>query len=217
MQKQAITAQQQLKSQEMAAQVALQKIELETQSKVKIKQAEVAFEIEKNKNEAALKSQLMQQEFNYNVQLRDVSEQALAFREGAREQAKSDRISQQKTFFEKPDELRRPGFAATRIAGKLVGSLGEGISNISQAVAPEFSKKFGEKYQEIVPESVERLRQRTFSPTMSGLEEGVGVIGSYFVPATCWPQKIMFCFLFEERQQSFEVPHSLPLLRCLAL
>ena len=97
MQKQAITAQQQLKSQEMAAQVALQKIELETQSKMKIKQAEVAFEIEKNKNEAALKSQLMQQEFNYNVQLRDVSEQALAFREGAREQAKSDRISQQNT------------------------------------------------------------------------------------------------------------------------
>ena len=95
MQKQAITAQQQLKSQEMAAQVALQKIELETQSKMKIKQAEVAFEIEKNKNEAALKSQLMQQEFNYNLQLRDVSEQALAFREGAREEAKSNRISQQ--------------------------------------------------------------------------------------------------------------------------
>ena len=40
----------------------------------------------------------MQQEFNYNVQLRDVSEQALAFREGAREQAKSDRISQQNTY-----------------------------------------------------------------------------------------------------------------------
>jgi len=95
MQKQAMTAQQQLKSQEMASQVAMQKIELETQSKMKVKQAEIAFEIEKQKAEAQLKSQLMQQEFDYNIQLRNTSEQALAFREGEREQAKSDRISQQ--------------------------------------------------------------------------------------------------------------------------
>jgi len=95
MQKQAMTAQQQLKAQEMAAQLTLQKIQLEGESKMKVKQAEVAFEIEKNKNEAALKAQLMQQEFNYNLQLRDISEQSLALREGAREQAKSDRISQQ--------------------------------------------------------------------------------------------------------------------------
>ncbi len=95
MQKQAMTAQQQLKAQEMAAQLTLQKIQLEGESKMKVKQAEVAFEIEKNKNEAALKAQLMQQEFNYNLQLRDISEQALAFREESREQAKSDRISQQ--------------------------------------------------------------------------------------------------------------------------
>jgi len=95
MQKQTMTAQQQLKAQEMAAQLTLQKIQLEGESKMKVKQAEVAFEIEKNKNEAALKAQLMQQEFNYNLQLRDISEQSLALREGAREQAKSDRISQQ--------------------------------------------------------------------------------------------------------------------------
>ena len=95
MQKQAMTAQQQLKAQEMAAQLTIQKIQLEGESKMKVKQAEVAFEIEKNKNEAALKAQLMQQEFNYNLQLRDISEQSLALREGAREQAKSDRISQQ--------------------------------------------------------------------------------------------------------------------------
>ena len=95
MQKQAMIAQQQLKSQEMASQVAMQKIELETQSKMKVKQAEIAFEIEKQKAEAQLKSQLMQQEFDYNIQLRNTSEQALSFREGEREQAKSDRISQQ--------------------------------------------------------------------------------------------------------------------------
>jgi hypothetical protein len=62
---------------------------------MKVKQAEIAFEIEKQKAEAQLKSQLMQQEFDYNIQLRNTSEQALAFREGEREQAKSDRISQQ--------------------------------------------------------------------------------------------------------------------------
>tara|TARA_R110000765_G_scaffold52958_2_gene106364 strand:+ start:1496 stop:3931 length:2436 start_codon:yes stop_codon:yes gene_type:complete len=97
MQKQAITAQQQLKSQEMASQVAMQRIELETQSKMKVKQAEIAFEIEKQKVEAQLKSQLMQQEFTYNMQIRGIDENALSQREGQREKAKSDRISQQNT------------------------------------------------------------------------------------------------------------------------
>ena len=97
MQKQAMISQQQLKSQEMSAQVAIQKINLEAQAQMKIKQAEIAFEIEKQNNEANLKSQLMKQEFAYNQQLRNVSENALAFREGAREDAKKNRISQQNT------------------------------------------------------------------------------------------------------------------------
>ena len=97
MQKQAMTAQQQLKSQEISAQLAVQKINMETESKMKLKQAEIAFEIEKQKSEAQLKSQLMRQEFAYNQELRNVSENALAFREGAREEAKKDRISQQNT------------------------------------------------------------------------------------------------------------------------
>ena len=95
MQQQAMVAQQQLKSQEMAAQVAVQKIELEAQAQMKIKQAEIAFEIEKQNNEAQLKAMLMKQEFAYNQQLRGISENALAFREGERETAKKDRISQQ--------------------------------------------------------------------------------------------------------------------------
>jgi len=97
MQKQAMMSQQQLKSQEMAAQLAVQKIELEAQAEMKVKQAEIAFEIEKQNNEANLKAQLMKQEFAYNQQLRNVSENALAFREGAREEAKKERISQQNT------------------------------------------------------------------------------------------------------------------------
>ena len=97
MQKQAMTSQQQLKSQQMAAQMAMQKMQLEGQQKMQIKQAEIAFEIEKMNNEAQLKSRLMAEEFNYNQQLRGVSEQALAFREGERDTAKKDRISQQNT------------------------------------------------------------------------------------------------------------------------
>ena len=95
MQKQAMVAQQQLKSQEMAGQVAVQKIELETQGKLKYKQGEMQLEIERNKVEAQLKSQLMEQEFNYNLQLRQMDGMALSQREQSREDAKSQRISQQ--------------------------------------------------------------------------------------------------------------------------
>jgi hypothetical protein len=97
MQKQAMIAQQQLKSQELAAQVAMQKIEAETQSKIRYRQADIAFEIEKQKQEAALKSQLMEQEFQYNMQVKGLDAATLADREQSREKAKSDRISQQNT------------------------------------------------------------------------------------------------------------------------
>ena len=95
MQKQAMISQQQLKSQELAAQVAVQKIELETQGKLKYKQGEMQLEIERNKAEAQLKSQLMEQEFQYNLRLRNMDGMALAQREESRENAKSQRISQQ--------------------------------------------------------------------------------------------------------------------------
>ena len=97
MQKQAMVTQQQLKSQELAAQVAMQKIEAETQAKIQYRQADIAFEIEKQKQEAALKSQLMAQEFQYNMQVKGLDAAALAEREQSREKAKSDRISQQNT------------------------------------------------------------------------------------------------------------------------
>jgi len=97
MQKQAMVTQQQLKSQELAAQVAMQKIEAETQAKIQYRQADIAFEIEKQKQEAALKSQLMAQEFQYNMQVKGLDAATLAEREQSREKAKSDRISQQNT------------------------------------------------------------------------------------------------------------------------
>jgi len=97
MQKQAMVSQQQLQSQELAAQFALQKIEAENQAKMKYRQADIAFELEKLKGEAQLKSQLMAQEFQYNMQIQGMSESQISQREDAKEKAKSDRISQQNT------------------------------------------------------------------------------------------------------------------------
>jgi len=97
MQKQAMVSQQQLKSQEMAGQLAMQTINLETEAKLKYKQGEMQMEMEKNKMEAQLKAQLMQQEFSYNMQLQGITESQLSNRETAREDGKSNRISQQNT------------------------------------------------------------------------------------------------------------------------
>ena len=96
-QQQAMQAQAQQQSQQMAGEMAMQQMQMETQSKMQLKQAEIAFEIEKMKNEAMLKSQLMQQEFDLNMQLKGIEVQGLASREKEREDAKSKRISQQNT------------------------------------------------------------------------------------------------------------------------
>ena len=95
MQKQMMQAELQKQSQQMASQAAQQKAQMEAQSKMQIEQAKIAFEIEKMQAEAKLKSQLMAEEFAYNQQLRDISENALQGRETEREDAKSNRITQQ--------------------------------------------------------------------------------------------------------------------------
>ena len=86
-----------MQSQQAAAQAAKQKIQTETKSKMKIKQAEIAFEIEKKKNEAMLKQQLMQVEFNLQMQLKGAEIEGLKSRETQREEAKAGRISQMNT------------------------------------------------------------------------------------------------------------------------
>jgi type IV secretory pathway VirB10-like protein len=90
-------SQQQLKSQELAGQVAMQKIEMETRSKMQIKQAEVAFEIQRTEAEAKLKSQLMREEFDYNMQLKGIESKEITDRDKMKEDLKSQRISQQNT------------------------------------------------------------------------------------------------------------------------
>jgi hypothetical protein len=95
MQKQAMISQQQLKSQELAAQTAMAKIQAETQSKMQIKQSEVAFEIEKIRAEAEYKKMLMAEEFQYNMQLAGLQQSAVTERDIKKEKEKAKRISQQ--------------------------------------------------------------------------------------------------------------------------
>jgi hypothetical protein len=97
MQKQAMMAQQQLQSQQMAAQTAMQKIQLESQAKMQLKQAEVAFDIEKLRAEAEMKRILMNEEFQYQMQLGGLKETAIMSREDMKEKEKARRISQQNT------------------------------------------------------------------------------------------------------------------------
>ena len=93
--KQAMVAKQQLNSQQIAAQLAISKINAESEAKMKYRQADIAFEIERQKAEAQLKSQLMEQEFQYNLQLQGMTQTQLTKREDNKEEAKSKRISQQ--------------------------------------------------------------------------------------------------------------------------
>ena len=95
--KQQAVMQQQMQSQQMAAEVALKKIEAEAQAKIQFRQADIAFELEKLKGEANLKAALMEQEFQYNMQIQGMTQSQINIREDNKEKAKSDRISQQNT------------------------------------------------------------------------------------------------------------------------
>jgi len=111
MQQQSIAAQQNMQSQQMAAGIAMQKTEAETNGKIKIKQAEVAFEIEKMKQEAVLKSQLMAEEFQYNQQIYNMQQQSVDNRETKRDEEKAKRISQQNTQQSKLIDQRKNNLA----------------------------------------------------------------------------------------------------------
>lgn len=97
MQKQAITAQQQLQSQQLAGETAMQKIQGELQSKIQLKQMEVEFDIKKMQAEAELKSHLMREEFEYTMQMNGMQMQTLTKKQQDAEDAKSQRISLQNT------------------------------------------------------------------------------------------------------------------------
>jgi len=92
-QKQKDEQKQQAEQMQMQQQNNMQAQQAEAQ--IQIAQATIGFEIEKLKNEAALKEQLMMTEFQLQMQLQGGQEKALNNREEAREQAKDKRVSQQ--------------------------------------------------------------------------------------------------------------------------
>ena len=89
-------------------------------------------------------------------------------------------IEYDKLMEKDPDELQRPGIGIGRAAGRFAGSLGEGIGFISEAVAPKFTKKVGEVYKDVTPESIQKGAQALFKPTDTGFGT-IGEIGSFFV------------------------------------
>lgn len=97
MQQQAIISQQQLQSQQLAGQTAMQKIDMETNAKIKLKQMEAQFDMQKMQQQAQLKSQLMAEEFQYNQKLHDMEIGNITQREKEKEAAKDKRISIQNT------------------------------------------------------------------------------------------------------------------------
>jgi hypothetical protein len=97
MQRDALVGQQNQMSQQMAAKSAIDKINAEATGKMKVKQAEIAFEIQKMNAEASLKERLMHREFLYNMQLRGIDQSKLGEREKEKEKAKSKRIAEQNT------------------------------------------------------------------------------------------------------------------------
>jgi hypothetical protein len=97
MQKQAMQAQQQMQSQQMAAEMAVQKIQLEAQSKTMVIQAEIEGQMKKMEFEAGIKSKLMAEEFQYNLKMHEMQSSLLTSRENKREEEKNKRIGIQNT------------------------------------------------------------------------------------------------------------------------
>ena len=100
-------AQMQQQAQQAAAQLAMQTTQSQTQSKIAVKEAEIAFDIQKLQMEAELKKALMQTEFDFQMQLKGMEQDNIKAREDNREGAKKDRINQQSTNTSKITEQKK--------------------------------------------------------------------------------------------------------------
>ncbi len=86
-----------MQSAQAASQAKLQNIQAEAQAKIQIEQASIAFSIEKLREEANLKHQLMEREFQMNMEIKGVEQEGLKMREESREKSKDQRIGIQNT------------------------------------------------------------------------------------------------------------------------
>lgn len=94
---QAMQAQYQQMSQQQAAQARMEENQAEIQGKSMLAEKESELKIAQMKAEAALKSQLMDKEFQYNMTLRGVETKNLIDKEMMKEDRKDERIDRQST------------------------------------------------------------------------------------------------------------------------
>lgn len=107
MEMQAMQAEQQQAAIMAQAEAEQQKKMMEMQNSMQLKQAEISMEIEKMNNEAMLKSQLMDKEFAFNMQLKGIEQSQIDQREASKEQGKSDRITMANSQQSKMIEQRK--------------------------------------------------------------------------------------------------------------
>jgi hypothetical protein len=101
-------------SQQAAAQAKMQQFQMENQAAIQLEQAKAEFSVQKMRGEASIKAELMNLEFSLQMQLKGVDvevakmqQEGLQKREGEREGAKSERISQANTEQSKLIEQRK--------------------------------------------------------------------------------------------------------------
>jgi len=86
-----------IQSQQAAAESKAQLVQLEAQSKIQIREAEMNLAVQQMQAEAAIKAHLMDKEFQYNMQLKGIETDNLMKREEKKEEAKDKRVDLQAT------------------------------------------------------------------------------------------------------------------------
>lgn len=86
-----------IQSQQAAAESKAQLVQLEAQSKIQLREAEMNFAVQQMQAEAAIKAKLMDREFQYNMQLKGIETDNLMKREEKKEEAKDKRVDLQAT------------------------------------------------------------------------------------------------------------------------
>ena len=96
-----------MQSQQAAAEQKQQTAQIEAQSKIAIKEAEMQFAIQTLAAQVASKKELMQLEFDYNMQLKGIETENLTRREDKKEEAKDKRVDIQATAQSKLIDQRK--------------------------------------------------------------------------------------------------------------
>jgi len=84
-----------IQSQQAAAESKAQLLQMEAQSKIQLKEAEANYEIMKMRAEVDMKRELMDLEFQYNMQLKGIESEEIKKREQDKEKAKDKRVNLQ--------------------------------------------------------------------------------------------------------------------------